>query len=261
MPEPLHVAIVDDHPLFREGVAHILSAQPDIEIVAEGESAADAIRIASEYVPDIMLLDVSMPGGGLNAVREIATSFPVISLVMLTVSEEEDVVTAALRAGARAYVLKGVAARELVRILRSVADGEVYVTPSLAASLLFELTGGKSGAPSPLEGLTERERQILERLAAGDSNKEIGVQLHVSEKTVKHHMTNILQKLQVRNRVEAALDWAVHATKVALPEGPKHTSRTRLYAVPISRQDLHTRNRPDSRRLDTVSLSASERES
>jgi two-component system, NarL family, nitrate/nitrite response regulator NarL len=207
MPEPLHVAIVDDHPLFREGVAHILSAQPDIEVVAEGESAADAIRIAAESIPDIMLLDVSMPGDGLNAVREIATSYPVISLVMLTVSEEEDVVTAALRAGARAYVLKGVAARELVRILRSVAAGEVYVTPSLAASLLFELTGGRSGStpPNPLEGLTERERQILERVAAGDSNKEIGAQLHLSEKTVKHHMTNILQKLQVRNRVEAAL--------------------------------------------------------
>jgi two-component system nitrate/nitrite response regulator NarL len=206
MSEPLHVAIVDDHPLFREGVAHILSAQPDIEVVAEGESTADALRIAAESMPDIMLLDVSMPGDGLNAVREIATSYPVISLVMLTVSEEEDVVTAALRAGARAYILKGVAARELVRILRSVAAGEVYVTPSLAASLLFELTGGKSDAPpSPLEGLTERERQILERVAAGDSNKEIGAQLHLSEKTVKHHMTNILQKLQVRNRVEAAL--------------------------------------------------------
>lgn len=206
MTEPLHVAIVDDHPLFREGVAFTLGAQPDVEIVGEGESAADALRIAAERMPDIMLLDVSMPGGGLSAVREIAAAFPVIKVVMLTVSEEEDDVTAALRAGARAYVLKGVAARELVRILRSVAEGEVYVTPSLAASLLFELTGGKTGAaPSPLEGLTERERQILERVAAGDSNKEIGAQLHVSEKTVKHHMTNILQKLQVRNRVEAAL--------------------------------------------------------
>lgn len=206
MPERLHLAIVDDHPLFREGVAHTLSAQPDMEVIAQGESAADALRIAAESMPDIMLLDVSMPGGGLNAVRDIAAAYPVIYLVMLTVSEEEDDVTAALRSGARAYVLKGVAARELVRILRSVAAGEVYVTPSLAASLLFELTGGKPGAPpSPLEVLTERERQILERVAAGDSNKEIGAQLHVSEKTVKHHMTNILQKLQVRNRVEAAL--------------------------------------------------------
>jgi two-component system, NarL family, nitrate/nitrite response regulator NarL len=140
-------------------------------------------------------------------VKEIAAAFPVIKLVMLTVSEDEDDVTAALRAGARAYVLKGVAARELVRIMRAVASGEVYVTPSLAASLLFELSGGKVGshAASPLDDLTERERQILERVAAGDSNKEIGAQLHLTEKTVKHHMTNILQKLQVRNRVEAAL--------------------------------------------------------
>ena len=207
MAETLHVAIVDDHPLFREGVAHTLGAQPDVEVVAEGESAADALRIAAERLPDVMLLDVSMPGGGLSAVRQIAAEYPVIKTVMLTVSEDEDDVTAALRAGARAYVLKGVAARELVRILRAVAAGEVYVTPSLAASLLFELTSGKGGvqAANPLDDLTERERQILEGVAAGDSNKEIGAKLHLTEKTVKHHMTNILQKLQVRNRVEAAL--------------------------------------------------------
>jgi DNA-binding NarL/FixJ family response regulator len=207
MAEVLQIAIVDDHPLFREGVAHTLRAQPGIEVVAEGESAADALRIAAERMPDVMLLDVSMPGGGLRAVQEIAAAFPVVKVVMLTVSEAEDDVTAALRAGARGYVLKGVAARELVRILRAVAEGEVYVTPSLAASLLFELTSGKSdaNAASPLAVLTDRERQILERVAAGDSNKEIAAQLHVSEKTVKHHMTNILQKLQVRNRVEAAL--------------------------------------------------------
>lgn len=206
MAEMLHVAIVDDHPLFREGVAHTLGAQPDVEVIAEGGSAADALRIAAERMPDVMLLDVSMPGGGVEAVRQIAAAFPVVKVVMLTVSEDEDDVTAALRAGARAYVLKGVAARELVRILRAVAAGEVYVTPSLASSLLFELSADKRGAPAnPLDELTERERQILEGVAAGDSNKEIGAKLHLTEKTVKHHMTNILQKLQVRNRVEAAL--------------------------------------------------------
>jgi DNA-binding NarL/FixJ family response regulator len=207
MTEFLQIAIIDDHPLFREGVVHTLGAQPDIEVVGEGESAADALRIVAERMPDILLLDVSMPGGGLNAVRQIAAAFPVVKVVMLTVSEAEDDVTAALRAGARAYVLKGVASRELARIIRSVAAGEVYVTPSLAASLLYELTGGRgpNATANPLDGLTERERQILERVAAGDSNKEVGAQLGVSEKTVKHHMTNILQKLQVRNRVEAAL--------------------------------------------------------
>ena len=125
---------------------------------------------------------------------------------LVAVLREEDV-TAALRAGARAYVLKGVAARELVRILRDVAAGEVYVTPSLAANLLFELTSGGASrqTASPLDELTEREREILELVAGGDSNKEIAARLYLSEKTVKHHMTNILQKLQVRNRVEAAL--------------------------------------------------------
>lgn len=207
MVDTLQIAIIDDHPLFREGVAHTLNAQPDFDVIAEGGSAAEALRIAAERLPDVMLLDVSMPGGGVRAVREITSAFPVIKVVMLTVSEEEDDVTAALRSGARAYVLKGVAARELVRIIRGVAEGEVYVTPTLAASLLFELTGsaGRSQAASPLDVLTEREREILERVAAGDSNKEIGALLHVTEKTVKHHMTNILQKLQVRNRVEAAL--------------------------------------------------------
>jgi DNA-binding NarL/FixJ family response regulator len=207
MSESLQIAIIDDHPLFREGVVHTLGAQPDIEVVGEGESEADALRIVAERMPDILLLDVSMPGGGLNAVRQISAAFPVVKVVMLTVSESEDDVTAALRAGARAYVLKGVASRELARIIRNVAAGEVYVTPSLAASLLYELTGGRgpNATPNPLDGLTERERQILERVAAGDSNKEIGAQLGVSEKTVKHHMTNILQKLQARNRVEAAL--------------------------------------------------------
>jgi two-component system nitrate/nitrite response regulator NarL len=125
---------------------------------------------------------------------------------MLTVSQGEEDVTAALRAGARAYVLKGVAARELLQVIRNVAAGEVYVTPSLAAGLIFDLTNPQQRSPAnPLDDLTERERQILERIAAGDSNKEIGAQLNLTEKTVKHYVSNILQKLQVRNRVEAAL--------------------------------------------------------
>lgn len=207
MVETLQVAVVDDHPLFREGVALTLAAQPDLAVVGEGVSAADALRIAADKLPDVMLPDLSMPGGGLTAVRQIAAAYPVVKLVALTVSEDEEDVSAALRAGARAYVLKGVAARELVAILRSVAAGEVYVTPSLAASLLFDLGGPKASrgpAPSLLDDLTERERQILEQVAGGDSNKEIANALFLSEKTVKHHMTNILQKLHVRNRVEAA---------------------------------------------------------
>jgi two-component system, NarL family, nitrate/nitrite response regulator NarL len=138
----------------------------------------------------------------------IAAAYPIIKIIMLTGSEDEDDVLAAMRAGARGYILKGVSANELLRIIRAVAAGEGYVPPGLAASLLAELTGIRPTgqmASDPLDELSERERQILEGVAGGLSNKEIGYQLGLTEKTVKHYMTNILQKLQVRNRVEAAL--------------------------------------------------------
>jgi two-component system, NarL family, nitrate/nitrite response regulator NarL len=208
MTDRIHVVIVDDHPLFRQGVSQTLAGAPDIEVLAEGGSADDAIRLVSELLPDILLLDINIPGGGLSAAQVVAARAPVTRIVMLTVSEEEDNLVAALRAGARAYVLKGVSGRELIAILRGVAAGEVYITPLLAASLLIEMTGnGRRDKPALnlLDELTEREQQVLELVAAGLSNKEIGQQLYLSEKTVKHHMTNILQKLQVRNRVEAAM--------------------------------------------------------
>ena len=204
----IRVVIVDDHPLFREGVAAMLRAEPDIEIAGQGATAQEAIRLARELLPDLILLDIDMPGGGISAAQAIAMSCPVTKIMMLTVSTDEDHVLAALKAGARAYVLKGVASRELIGILRTVWAGESYVSPSLAASLLSEMTAALPRNRPPLDSfdeLTERERQILEGLAAGSSNKEIAEQLHLSEKTVKHYVTNILQKLHARNRVEAAL--------------------------------------------------------
>ena len=208
MSDNIHVVLVDDHPLFREGVAHILRAEPDIEIVGQGATADDALRLACTLLPDLILLDISLPGGGLQAAQLIAGACPVTRIVMLTVSEQEDHVLTALKGGARAYILKGVPARELVSIVRAVYAGQSYVTPALAAGLLAEMrppvTSG-ARALSPLDELTVREQQILEGLAGGLSNREIGAQLHLAEKTVKHYMTNILQKLQVRNRVEAAL--------------------------------------------------------
>jgi DNA-binding NarL/FixJ family response regulator len=192
-------------------VAQTLRAHPDFAVVGEGASADEAVRLARELLPDLVLLDVTMPGGGLNAAQAIAAACPVTKIVMLTVSEHEDDVAAALKAGARGYVLKGVAARELVAILRGIAAGEGYITPALAAGVLAQMTRGGTTrerderSTTPLDELTEREREILEGIAAGSSNKEIGQQLYLSEKTVKHYVTNILQKLQVRNRVEAAL--------------------------------------------------------
>ena len=203
----LRVVIVDDHVLFRDGLATILAAEADIEVVGQGGSADEAAQLARDLLPEIILLDIDMPGGGLAAARKIAEECPVTRIVMLTASEDDDDLLSALKSGVRAYILKGVAARELLRILRAVAAGESYVPPALAASLLLELHEPRPRAQpaDPLHELTAREREILEGLASGFSNKEIGQKLFLSEKTVKHYITNILQKLQVRNRVEAAL--------------------------------------------------------
>ena len=208
MSDSIHVVIVDDHPLFREGVIHTLKTATGIVVVGEGATADEAIRLAGELLPELLLLDIAIPGGGIAVAQAIAVAYPVVKIVMLTASEDEENMVAALKAGARAYILKGVPARELIHILRMVERGEGYVPPSMAASILIEMSrAAPEGEPSvnPLDALTDREHQILEQVAAGYSNKEIGYQLHLSEKTVKYYMTNILQKLHVRNRVEAAL--------------------------------------------------------
>jgi DNA-binding NarL/FixJ family response regulator len=178
-----------------------------MEIVGQCATAQEAVQLSQDLLPDVILLDLDMPGGGLNAVQAIARTCPVTKIVILTVSDSEEHVMVAFKTGAQAYVLKGVAARELVGIVRTVWSGEGYVSPTLAANLLSEITSGASGPPraSIFEELTERERQILELIAVGAINKEIGQRLHLTEKTVKHYVTNILQKLHVRNRVEAAL--------------------------------------------------------
>lgn len=205
--EKIRLVVADDHPLFRQGVIATLISAPDIEVIGEASDADGAVRVTRELLPDIALLDVSMPGGGLNAAYQITAACPVVRVIMLTVSESEDDVLKALQAGARGYILKGVAAGDLVRIVRQVNGGESYVTPALAAGLLTELRGDRRriGAAHLYQELTERERQILELVAKGQSNKEVARGLDLAEKTVKHHMTNVLEKLQVRNRVEAAL--------------------------------------------------------
>jgi DNA-binding NarL/FixJ family response regulator len=204
----IRLILIDDHPLFREGVAYTLAAQSDIEIVGQGASLDEALRLVGEFLPDGVLLDVGIPGGGIQAAAAIAAAAPATRIIMLTASAEEDDLVAALRAGAHGYVLKGVAARELVGVVRAVLAGEGYVAPSLAASLLSSQAAGRSApkpAADPLDDLTERERQVLDYVADGLSNKEVGERLYLSEKTVKHYMTIILEKLGARNRVEAAL--------------------------------------------------------
>jgi DNA-binding NarL/FixJ family response regulator len=198
----IHVAVADDHPMFRAGVVMSLREEEDIEIVGEASDAATALALARAELPQVMILDINMPGGGLEAARSIATSCPATHIVMLTVSEDEDDLLAAMKAGASGYVLKGAGASELAGVIRSVHAGEVYVAPALAWGMLREMRNPRT---SPYDELTEREREVLELVAEGLSNQEIGDRLGLAEKTIKHYMTNILGKLQVRSRVEAAL--------------------------------------------------------
>ncbi|MCA9920803.1 MAG: response regulator transcription factor [Anaerolineales bacterium] len=204
MSEPIRILLADDHPLFREGVAMTLNAEPDFEVVGQAKTGEEAYDMVSDLLPDVLLLDITMPGaGGVAAARKIAAAWPVTRIIMLTVSEDQDDLMQVLKAGVRGYLLKGVSARELIQVVRMVAQGEVYISPSLAGGILFEMT--QPNEADPLNQLTERERQILKLVAGGLTNREIGEQLHLAEKTIKHYMTNVLQKLHVRSRVEAAL--------------------------------------------------------
>ncbi|MGI9355719.1 MAG: response regulator [Rhizobiaceae bacterium] len=208
MNSSIGVVVADDHPLLRDGVIRTLQSQTGIDVLGEAEDAMSAVEQCTTCRPDIALIDISMPGGGIEAARQIAALNTPPRVVMLTVSEEEDDVVDALKAGASGYVLKGVNAEELVSIVRSVHAGESYIPPSLAAQVLMSINN-PSAAPVPdsdlLDTLTSRETDILKLVATGKSNKEIALSLDLQEKTIKHHMTSILQKLQVRNRVEAAV--------------------------------------------------------
>ena len=204
MSDRISIVVVDDHPLFRQGVVSALQGEPDFQVVGETDSGEQALQLARTLMPQVMLLDVSMTGwNGIQTAEKVSIACPATAIVMLTVSDDKDRLLAAFKAGARAYVLKGVSAQELARVVRAAAAGEVYVSQSLAGEMLVSLTQGK--APDPLQELTSREREILALIGNGYTNRQIGEKIFLSEQTIKHYVTNILQKLQVRSRVEAAL--------------------------------------------------------
>jgi len=204
----IRVAVVDDHPLFRDGVVQTFGNNKELDIVAMGENSDDAVKIVKEVGPDILLLDIQLPGGGIEAAQAIAGLSCTTKVIMLTASESEDHVSAALEAGACGYVLKGVSGGELVDTILAVQNGDTYVTPVLAARMLKGIHR-RQAAPTKSQKtvfmLTPREEDILDCVAIGQTNKEIAIHLNISEKTVKHYMTTIMHKLQVRNRVEAAV--------------------------------------------------------
>ena len=202
----IRVLVADDHPLYREGVARSLADDPELEVVGQAQDAEGAADLAGRLRPDVVLLDISMPGGGISALLRMAALPSPPRVAMLTVSEDDDDVMQSLKAGAAGYVLKGVGSRELVRLVKDIAAGQSYVSPALAARILNAMRARGTPAPeSPLAELSRREEDILRLVAQGKSNKEVGRELELQEKTVKHYMTSILQKLQVRNRVEAAI--------------------------------------------------------
>ncbi len=198
--------VVDDHPLYRDGVVRTLQDSGLFDVVGAGSDCQSALKLARAHMPEVALLDISMPGGGLAALSAMREKFPDIKVIMLTASESDADVLAAMNSGAQGYVLKGVGGRELAGIVADVAAGGSYVAPSLAARVLLSVQDKETRtAGSAIKSLTKREEQVLRLVTAGRSNKEIAIELDLQEKTIKHHMTSVLSKLKVRNRVEAAV--------------------------------------------------------
>jgi two-component system, NarL family, nitrate/nitrite response regulator NarL len=206
MSNKIRIAIVDDHPLVREGVAHVIGAETDMEVVAQGATSHDAIEIVKTHKPEILMLDISIPGGGLAALQAIMSLGHNSKILMLTVSDDEADVFSALNLGAQGYILKGIGGTELINALRSVHFDGHYLSPNLGAKLLTEIGRTKqSSKQARLNKLTERESEITALVGDGRSNKEIGAELNLAEKTVKHYLTNLFKKLNVRSRTELAI--------------------------------------------------------
>jgi DNA-binding NarL/FixJ family response regulator len=202
----IRIVVADDHPIFREGLARSLADHAAFAVVGQAGDAAGAVDLARRAEADVVLLDISMPGGGLTALREIAAADLAPAVAMLTVSEDDADIVEALKAGAKGYILKGIGSRELIDVVADLAAGRTYLSPSLAMKVLAAMRAPAEATPeSPLAALTKREEDILRLVAEGLSNKEVARRLDLQEKTVKHYMTSILQKLHARNRVEAAL--------------------------------------------------------
>ena len=201
--DAIRVLIVDDHQLFRRGVSSLLAGREDIEVVGEANNGAEAVERARELMPDVVLMDIKMPElDGLAATKQLKAEMPYVRIMMLTVSETDEDLFEAIKAGASGYLLKNVDPDHLVASVLQVQRGEVPIAPTMAAKILRELT---TPSEAPIQSLTSRERQVLELLASGMANKEIAFTLKISENTVKNHLRNILEKLHLQNRVQAAL--------------------------------------------------------
>jgi len=205
--EAIRVLLADDHRFFRDGVRLLLDATPGLAVVGEASTGEEAVALAEALQPDVVLMDLNMPAlDGIEATRRIVVTSPHIRVLILTMYEDEASVFAALRAGARGYLLKGADADEVLRATRGAANGEAIFGPAVAGQLLgYFATPRPPAAWNAFPGLTEREREVLACLARGASNAEIAQQLYLSPKTVRNHVSNIFGKLQIADRTEAII--------------------------------------------------------
>jgi DNA-binding NarL/FixJ family response regulator len=207
---PIRVLIADDHLLFRDGLHGLLDAMPDTEVVGEAASGDEAVVRAKALLPDVILMDIKMPGlNGIAATREILASNPQIGILILTMFEDDDSVFAAMRAGAQGYLLKAASQEELLRAIRGVSNGEAIFGPGIARRLIGFFASPRAALPTAprraFPELSEREDEILRLIAQGRSNYEIAERLTLSVKTVQNHVSNIFGKLQVADRVQAVI--------------------------------------------------------
>jgi NarL family two-component system response regulator LiaR len=206
MPEPITVMIVDDHEMVRNGAKGYLDAQPEIAVVAEAESGEEAVRLAREYVPDVVLMDLVMPGmDGVEATRKVKDISPRTQIIILTSFHEDEHIFPALQAGAISYLLKDVKAGELVEAIRRAAKGEATLHPRVAARLIKQFSQGQPDRNNLFAELTDREVEVLTLIAKGFTNQKIADDLVISIGTVKGHVSNILSKLHLTDRTQAAV--------------------------------------------------------
>ncbi len=215
---PIRVLVVDDQELFRRGLTMLLGVEDDIDVVGEATDGASAASLATDLAPDVVLLDVRMPGmSGIQACAAIKDSAPHARIIMLTASDEEADLYDAVRNGASGYLLKDSSTNEVAQAVRVVADGQSLISPSMAVKLLDEFKQMARGEPTlPAPRLTERELEVLRLVAQGLNNREIAKRLFISENTVKNHVRNILEKLQLHSRMEAVM-YAVREKLLDIP--------------------------------------------
>ncbi|CAN5341517.1 response regulator transcription factor [soil metagenome] len=210
-PRPITVIIADDHPVYRFGLRAVLAAEPTVRLLGEAESGTEALELAKALTPDVMLMDINMPGlNGIEATRSILATQPAIAILVLTMLEDDDSVLTAMRAGARGYLVKGAGSDEVLRAVSAVASGEAIFGSAIAARMLSRFTAERSegtrNQPSDLfPGLTQRELEVLTLLAEGLTNATIADRLFLSGKTVRNHVSSIFGKLQVSDRGQAII--------------------------------------------------------